>query len=56
MAVLVVEVEASIADVAVLEELVVAVTSASAPGAETVEVAEGLSSVRVSTALRLEVT
>ena len=51
-----VEVEASIADVAVLEEEVVAVTSASAPGAETVEVAEGLSSVRVSSALRLEVT
>ena len=42
MTVLVVEVEALIADVAVLEELV--------------EVAEGLSSVRVSTALRLEVT
>ena len=46
---------ASIADVAVLEE-VVAVTSASAPGAEKVEVAEGLSSARVSTELRLEVT
>ena len=46
---------ASIADVAVLE-VVVAVTSASAPGAETVEVAEGLSSARVSTELRLEVT
>ena len=53
---LVVEVEALIADVAVLEELVVAVTSTSAPGAETVEGAEGLSSVRVSSALRLEVT
>ena len=52
---LVVEVEASIADVAVLE-VVVAVTSASAPGAEKVEVAEGLSSARVSTELRLEVT
>ena len=50
-----VEGDAPIADVAVLEELV-AVTSASAPGAEMVEVAEGLSSVRVSTALRLEVT
>ena len=47
---------ASIADVAVLEEMVVAVTSASAPGAEKVEVAEGLSSARVSTELRLEVT
>ena len=44
---------ASIADVAVLE---VVVTSASAPGAEKVEVAEGLSSARVSTELRLEVT
>ena len=53
---LVVEVEASIADVAVLEVVVVAVTSASAPGAEMVEVAEGLSSVRVSSALSLEVT
>ena len=52
---LVVEVEASIADVAVLE-VVVAVTSASAPGAETVEGAEGLCSVRVSSALMLEVT
>ena len=51
-----VEVEASIADVAVLEVVVVAVTSASAPGAEMVEVAEGLSSARVSSALRLEVT
>ena len=51
-----VEVEASIADVAVFEEMVVAVTSASAPGAEKVEVAEGLSSARVSTELRLEVT
>ena len=56
MTVLVVEVEALIADVAVLEELVVAVTSTSAPGAETVEVAEGFSSARVSFALRLEVT
>ena len=54
MAVLVVV--ASIVDVAVLEEVVVAVTSASAPGAEKVEVAEGLSSARVSTELRLEVT
>ena len=53
MAVLVVV--ASIADVAVLE-VVVAVTSASTPGAEKVEVAEGLSSARVSTELRLEVT
>ena len=44
---LVVEVEAS---------MTVTVTSASAPGAEMVEGAEGLSSARVSSALRLEVT